>query len=196
MDDLNRVPRASLGTWVHSRLNGGNLDSSWPPPVTVSCSSALSSAMRWHQLPLFELKSVCPSLTRIYAARTSCSEQDDRQRRDSNSGESVLWSVTLLILFLTMLANARLTGDIHDMRSRTHILLTQGSKTPCHHCHPLGTQAFVSAFTTALAEEARAHNIIVQNPNTQHLEMILVPTPATSVRSMLSKAGSPCGTAL
>jgi len=85
-----------------------------------------------------------------------------------------------------------------------------------------GTKAFVSTFTSALAEEVCAHNIIVQNLNTYFVVRVpppfitcfvlmrpqvskmskikrpsmLIPTPAAYVRSALSKIGLSCGAAL
>jgi len=68
-----------------------------------------------------------------------------------------------------------------------------------------GTKAFITTFTSALAEEVRAHNIMVQNLNTYFVatkmskikkSSMLVPTAATYVRSALSKVGLPCGAAL
>ncbi|KAF8435355.1 hypothetical protein L210DRAFT_3506211 [Boletus edulis BED1] len=68
-----------------------------------------------------------------------------------------------------------------------------------------GTKAFLTTFTSALAEEVRSHNIIVQNLNTYFVatkmskikkSSMLVPTAATYVRSALSKVGLSCGAAL
>jgi 17beta-estradiol 17-dehydrogenase / very-long-chain 3-oxoacyl-CoA reductase len=68
-----------------------------------------------------------------------------------------------------------------------------------------GTKAFVSTFTSALAEEVRPHNISVQHLNTYFVvskmskikrPSALVPTPAAYVRSALNKIGLSCGAAL
>jgi len=68
-----------------------------------------------------------------------------------------------------------------------------------------GTKAFVSTFTSALAEEVKAHGITVQHLNTFYVvskmskmskSSTLVPLPAAYVRSALSKVGLSCGAAL
>ncbi|KIJ62390.1 hypothetical protein HYDPIDRAFT_182759 [Hydnomerulius pinastri MD-312] len=68
-----------------------------------------------------------------------------------------------------------------------------------------GTKAFVSIFTSALADEVRQHNITVQHLNTYFVvskmsnirkSSMLVPTPAGYVRSALSKVGLSCGAAM
>jgi 17beta-estradiol 17-dehydrogenase / very-long-chain 3-oxoacyl-CoA reductase len=87
-----------------------------------------------------------------------------------------------------------------------------------------GTKAFLVAFTTALAEEVKAHNIVVENLNTYFVvsyhyilllllpslsfnftqvsklskvrkSSILIPDPTTYVRSTLCKIGLACGAA-
>ncbi|KAF8553135.1 NAD(P)-binding protein [Imleria badia] len=67
-----------------------------------------------------------------------------------------------------------------------------------------GTKGFVATFTSALAEEVRAHNIIVQNLNTYFVvskmskikkSSMLVPTPTAYVLSALGKIGLSCGAA-
>ncbi|KAF8435360.1 hypothetical protein L210DRAFT_3484367 [Boletus edulis BED1] len=67
------------------------------------------------------------------------------------------------------------------------------------------TKAFLTTFTSVLAEEVRSHNIMVQNLNTYFVatkmpgitkSSMLVPTAATYVHSVLSKIGLSCGAAL
>lgn len=68
-----------------------------------------------------------------------------------------------------------------------------------------GTKAFVSTFTSALAEEVWKHNIVVQHLNTYFVvskmsnirkSSALVPTPRAYVRAALSKVGLACGAAM
>ncbi|KAF9232413.1 hypothetical protein BU15DRAFT_55060 [Melanogaster broomeanus] len=68
-----------------------------------------------------------------------------------------------------------------------------------------GSKAFVSTFTSALAEEVKAHGITVQHLNTYFVvskmsnirkSSMLVPSPAAYVRSALSKVGLSCGAAM
>ncbi|KAF8435359.1 hypothetical protein L210DRAFT_3648549 [Boletus edulis BED1] len=68
-----------------------------------------------------------------------------------------------------------------------------------------GTKAFLTTFVSALAEEVRSHNIMVQNLNTYFVatkmsgitkSSMMVPTAATYVHSVLSKIGLSCGAAL
>ncbi|KIK92452.1 hypothetical protein PAXRUDRAFT_829933 [Paxillus rubicundulus Ve08.2h10] len=65
-----------------------------------------------------------------------------------------------------------------------------------------GSKVFVSTFTSALAEEVKAHGITVQHLNTYFVvskmsnirkSSMMVPTPAAYVRSALSKVGLSCG---
>ncbi|RDB24900.1 Very-long-chain 3-oxoacyl-CoA reductase [Hypsizygus marmoreus] len=65
-----------------------------------------------------------------------------------------------------------------------------------------GTKAFLSTFTSALAEEVRAQNITVEHVNTYFVvsklskirkASALIPQPGAFVRSVLSKIGLPCG---
>ncbi|KAG6889104.1 hypothetical protein C0995_003673 [Termitomyces sp. Mi166 len=67
-----------------------------------------------------------------------------------------------------------------------------------------GTKAFLATFTSALAEEVRAHNITVEHVNTYFVVSKLskirkatafVPEPGPYVRSVLSKIGLACGAA-
>ncbi|KAF7293211.1 Very-long-chain 3-oxoacyl-CoA reductase [Mycena chlorophos] len=67
-----------------------------------------------------------------------------------------------------------------------------------------GTKAFLATFTSALAEEVRAHKITVEHVNTHFVvsklskirhASLLVPTPKTYVRSVLGKIGLACGAA-
>ncbi|KAG6837808.1 hypothetical protein H0H93_016176 [Arthromyces matolae] len=67
-----------------------------------------------------------------------------------------------------------------------------------------GTKAFLATFTSALAEEVRAHNITVEHVNTYFVvsklskirkSSALIPEPAPFVRSVLSKIGLACGAA-
>ncbi|KAJ7902879.1 3-ketoacyl-CoA reductase [Mycena olivaceomarginata] len=67
-----------------------------------------------------------------------------------------------------------------------------------------GTKAFLATFTSALAEEVRAHNIVVEHVNTYFVvsklskirrPSLLIPTPRAYVRSVLSKIGLACGAA-
>lgn len=84
-----------------------------------------------------------------------------------------------------------------------------------------GTKAFLATFTSALAEEVRKDNIVVEHVNTYFVvcapcsvhdycvftppqvsklskirkTSALVPTPKAYVRSVLSKIGLPCGAA-
>ncbi|KAF8220589.1 3-ketoacyl-CoA reductase [Tricholoma matsutake] len=67
-----------------------------------------------------------------------------------------------------------------------------------------GTKAFLSTFTSALAEEVKSHNIIVEHVNTYFVvsklskirkPSVMVPLPGTYVRSVLSKIGLACGAA-
>ncbi|KAF8629872.1 hypothetical protein AX15_003231 [Amanita polypyramis BW_CC] len=67
-----------------------------------------------------------------------------------------------------------------------------------------GTKAFLATFSSALGEETKQHNIIVEHLNTYFVvskmskirkASALVPTPAYYVRSVLSKIGLPCGAA-
>ncbi|KAG6371822.1 hypothetical protein JVT61DRAFT_9184 [Boletus reticuloceps] len=66
------------------------------------------------------------------------------------------------------------------------------------------TKTFLSTFTSALAEEMRPHNIMVQYLNTfmvatkmirPHGSSMLAPTPTAYVHSVLSKIGLSCGAA-
>ncbi|KAL4071515.1 hypothetical protein V8B97DRAFT_1960475 [Scleroderma yunnanense] len=68
-----------------------------------------------------------------------------------------------------------------------------------------GTKAFVSTFTSALAEEVKAYNITVQHLNTYFVvskmsripkSSIMVPTASAYVRASLSKIGLACGAAM
>jgi len=65
-----------------------------------------------------------------------------------------------------------------------------------------GTKAFLATFTSALAEEVKSHNVIVEHVNTYFVvsklskirnSSALIPKPAAYVRSVLSKIGLPCG---
>ncbi|KAF7307155.1 Very-long-chain 3-oxoacyl-CoA reductase [Mycena indigotica] len=67
-----------------------------------------------------------------------------------------------------------------------------------------GTKAFLSTFTSALAEEVRQHKIVVEHVNTHFVvsklskirhSSLLVPTPKSYVRSVLTKIGLACGAA-
>jgi len=67
-----------------------------------------------------------------------------------------------------------------------------------------GSKAFLSTFTSALAEEVKSHNIIIEHLNTFYVvskmsklrkPSPLVPLPSTFVRSVLSKVGLACGAA-
>ncbi|KAJ7328994.1 3-ketoacyl-CoA reductase [Mycena albidolilacea] len=67
-----------------------------------------------------------------------------------------------------------------------------------------GTKAFLVTFMSALAEEVRAHNIVVEHVNTYFVvsklskirrPSLLIPTPRAYVRSVLSKIGLACGAA-
>ncbi|KAG6857735.1 hypothetical protein H0H87_004151 [Tephrocybe sp. NHM501043] len=67
-----------------------------------------------------------------------------------------------------------------------------------------GTKAFLATFTSALAEEVRAHNITVEHVNTYFVvsklskirtSSALIPQPGPYVRSVLSKIGLACGAA-
>ncbi|KAJ7216273.1 3-ketoacyl-CoA reductase [Mycena haematopus] len=67
-----------------------------------------------------------------------------------------------------------------------------------------GTKAFLATFTSALAEEVRAHNIVVEHVNTYFVvsklskirrPSALIPTPKAYVRSVLDKIGLECGAA-
>ncbi|KAJ7879286.1 3-ketoacyl-CoA reductase [Mycena olivaceomarginata] len=64
--------------------------------------------------------------------------------------------------------------------------------------------AFLATFTSARAEEVRAHNIVVEHVNTYFVvsklskirrPSLLIPTPRAYVRSVLSKIGLACGAA-
>ncbi|KAF5386193.1 hypothetical protein D9615_002289 [Tricholomella constricta] len=65
-----------------------------------------------------------------------------------------------------------------------------------------GTKAFLATFTSALAEEVKSHNIIVEHVNTYFVvsklskirkSSALIPQPGPYVRSVLSKIGLACG---
>jgi 17beta-estradiol 17-dehydrogenase / very-long-chain 3-oxoacyl-CoA reductase len=83
-----------------------------------------------------------------------------------------------------------------------------------------GTKAFLATFTSALAEEVRAHNIVVEHVNTYFVvcrldaapslsneilqvsklskirrSSAMIPTPKAYVRSVLGKIGLGCGAA-
>ncbi|KAK2464197.1 hypothetical protein APHAL10511_003654 [Amanita phalloides] len=67
-----------------------------------------------------------------------------------------------------------------------------------------GTKAFLATFSSALGEELRQHNIVVEHVNTYFVvskmskirrASAMVPTPAPYVRSVLSKIGLACGAA-
>ncbi|KAK7028350.1 very-long-chain 3-oxoacyl-CoA reductase [Favolaschia claudopus] len=67
-----------------------------------------------------------------------------------------------------------------------------------------GTKAFLATFTSAIAEEVRKHNIVVEHVNTYFVTSKLskirrasamIPTPKAYVRSVLSKIGLGCGAA-
>ncbi|KAL9711653.1 hypothetical protein Ac2012v2_004724 [Leucoagaricus gongylophorus] len=67
------------------------------------------------------------------------------------------------------------------------------------------TKAFMATFTSALAEEVRQHNVMVEHINTYfvvsklskiHKASTFIPTPEAYVRAVLSKVGLPCGAAL
>ncbi|KNZ73940.1 3-ketoacyl-CoA reductase [Termitomyces sp. J132] len=67
-----------------------------------------------------------------------------------------------------------------------------------------GTKAFLATFTSALAEEVRAHNITVEHVNTYFVvsklskirkASMLIPEPGPYVRSVLSKISLACGAA-
>ncbi|KAK6977859.1 very-long-chain 3-oxoacyl-CoA reductase [Favolaschia claudopus] len=68
----------------------------------------------------------------------------------------------------------------------------------------IGTKAFLATFTSALAEEVRKNNIVVEHVNTYFVTSKLskirrasamIPTPKAYVRSVLSKIGLGCGAA-
>ncbi|KAL4062644.1 hypothetical protein J3A83DRAFT_4478615 [Scleroderma citrinum] len=68
-----------------------------------------------------------------------------------------------------------------------------------------GSKAFVSTFTSALAEEVKKHNIIVQYLNTYYVvtkmsnirkSSFMVPMPDVYVHAALSKIGLACGAAM
>ncbi|KAL4066299.1 hypothetical protein V8B97DRAFT_2025464 [Scleroderma yunnanense] len=68
-----------------------------------------------------------------------------------------------------------------------------------------GSKAFVSTFTSALAEEVKKHNIIVQYLNTYYVvtkmsnirkSSFMVPMPDAYVHAALSKIGLACGAAM
>ncbi|KAJ7640422.1 3-ketoacyl-CoA reductase [Mycena polygramma] len=67
-----------------------------------------------------------------------------------------------------------------------------------------GTKAFLATFTSALAEEVRGHNILVEHVNTYFVvsklskirrASALIPTPKAYVRAVLAKIGLGCGAA-
>lgn len=67
-----------------------------------------------------------------------------------------------------------------------------------------GSKAFLSTYTSALAEEVKPHNIVVQHVNAFYVvskmsklrkPSPLVPLPSTYVHSVLSKVGLSCGAA-
>ncbi|KAM6495252.1 3-ketoacyl-CoA reductase [Amanita muscaria] len=67
-----------------------------------------------------------------------------------------------------------------------------------------GTKGFVATFSTALAEEIKQHNIVVEHVNTYFVvsnmskiqsASTVVPTSAAYVRSVLAKVGLACGAA-
>ncbi|THU89383.1 3-ketoacyl-CoA reductase [Dendrothele bispora CBS 962.96] len=67
-----------------------------------------------------------------------------------------------------------------------------------------GSKAFLATFTSALAEEMKQHNIVVEHVNTYFVvsklskirkSSLFVPKPAPYVRSVLSKIGLQCGAA-
>ncbi|KAF8348274.1 3-ketoacyl-CoA reductase [Amanita rubescens] len=67
-----------------------------------------------------------------------------------------------------------------------------------------GTKAFLSTFSSALGEEVRQHNIVVEHINTYFIvsklskirkASVMIPTPGPYVRSVLSKIGLGCGAA-
>ncbi|KAK7473003.1 hypothetical protein VKT23_001107 [Stygiomarasmius scandens] len=67
-----------------------------------------------------------------------------------------------------------------------------------------GSKAFLATFTSALAEEVKQHNIIVEHVNTYFVvsklskirkSSLFVPKPGPYVRSVLSKIGLQCGAA-
>ncbi|KAG9308020.1 hypothetical protein JVU11DRAFT_12672 [Chiua virens] len=68
-----------------------------------------------------------------------------------------------------------------------------------------GSKAFLTTFTSALQEEVRAHNVVVQHLNTYYVvskmsgirrSTALVPTPSAYVRSVLNKIELSCGAAM
>ncbi|KAJ7287330.1 3-ketoacyl-CoA reductase [Mycena rebaudengoi] len=67
-----------------------------------------------------------------------------------------------------------------------------------------GTKAFLATFTSALQEEVRAHNVVVEHVNTYFVvsklskirrASVMIPTPAAYVRAVLGKIGLGCGAA-
>ncbi|KAF8637980.1 hypothetical protein AX16_010612 [Volvariella volvacea WC 439] len=67
-----------------------------------------------------------------------------------------------------------------------------------------GTKAFLATFTSALGEEVKQHNIVVEHVNTYFVvsklskirkASILIPKPAPYVKAVLSKIGLACGAA-
>ncbi|KAJ7152956.1 3-ketoacyl-CoA reductase [Mycena filopes] len=67
-----------------------------------------------------------------------------------------------------------------------------------------GAKAFLATFTSALAEEVRAHNIVVEHVNTYFVvsklskirrASALIPQPKAYVRAVLNKIGLACGAA-
>ncbi|KIL65254.1 hypothetical protein M378DRAFT_10893 [Amanita muscaria Koide BX008] len=67
-----------------------------------------------------------------------------------------------------------------------------------------GTKAFMATFSTALAEEVKQHNIVVEHVNTYFVvsklsqvqsASTMIPTSAAYVQSVLAKVGLPCGAA-
>ncbi|KIM60278.1 hypothetical protein SCLCIDRAFT_16376 [Scleroderma citrinum Foug A] len=95
------------------------------------------------------------------------------------------------------IAHAVLPGMI---QSRRGLILVVGSfagliPTPLLATYS-GSRAFVSTFTSALAEEVKRHNIVVTKMSSIRKSSFMIPIPAAYVRATLSKIGLACGTAM
>ncbi|KIK24626.1 hypothetical protein PISMIDRAFT_23105 [Pisolithus microcarpus 441] len=114
--------------------------------------------------------------------------------------------VTININGMIRVTRAILPGMIHRKRG---LILNVGSfagqvPSPMLATYS-GTKAFMSTFTSALAEEVWKHNVVVQHLNTYFVvskmsnirkSSALVPTPRAYVRAALSKVGLACGAAM
>ncbi|KAI6162747.1 hypothetical protein EDD17DRAFT_1694684 [Pisolithus thermaeus] len=114
--------------------------------------------------------------------------------------------VTINVDSMIRVTRAVLPGMVHRKRGLVFNVGSFAGQVPSPMLATYsGTKAFMSTFTSALAEEVSKHNVIVQHLNTYFVvskmsnirkSSALVPTPRAYVRAALSKVGLACGAAM